>query len=69
VIHCKRDVAGQLGQQLHFFFDEEAGLGGVERERAQFAVRGDQRQYGHRTDSGSGVNLAEHDDRIVLRIV
>ena len=69
VIDRERDVAGQLRQQLHLFFIEEFGLAGVQREHAYRFIRDNQRQNGHRADSGLGVFLAEQHLGVALRIV
>ena len=55
--------------RLHLFFMEEIGLVGVKREHADRLIRDNQRQDGHRADSGLGVFVAEQHLGVVLRIV
>src|SRR5439155_16804216 len=69
VIERKRDVPGQLEQQLHLLLVEESDLARVEREHAYALVSDDERQEGQRIDAALPALLLHLGAGIVLYVV
>ncbi len=59
VVDCKRDVAGQAGQEFHLFFVKEILFPGIQGKYADGFSRHNQRKDRERAHSRLGVVLSE----------
>ncbi len=69
MVERERNVARQLGQQLHFLFVEEPRLGSDQRERSCRLSGHEQRQHDHGPEARCQHLVLQQDSRVELDVV